>query len=249
MGGASNAITTAHLSTTDTGSSITINISSHTRKYDFGNLTYNAGSIGGRSYSTRYYVYADDGSYTGGNVTYIATTTHSDVVGVNRIYLGTLFTPAPPSSGGSGGTVPIDDPFDCLAAHMLLSNGKYARDLEVGDMIDVMDDDMKHVGERPVLALRHSKQNCVELVTKSARVVVSTTAPVVTTERGTLTAPEVKGLTVAVRIKGVFGFEQVLDVIPVGEKPIVRLSVGGISFSAGQEADRLIYTHNIEFKP
>jgi hypothetical protein len=245
VGGQSNAITTPYISAVDAGSTATINITSHTRRYDFGDITYNAGSISGRAFSTRYYVYAEDGSFTGGAVTYQATTVHANTIGVNRIYLGSITTPANGgTSGGSGGF-----PDDCLAAHMLLSNGKYARDLEVGDMLDVMDDDMNHVGERPIQALRHATQNCVELVTKSARVVVSTTAPVVTKERGTLTAPEVKGLTVAVRIKGVFGFEQVLDVIPVGEKPIVRISVGGISFSAGQEADRLIYTHNIYLKP
>lgn len=245
VGGQSNAITTPYISAFDAGSTATINITSHTRRYDFGDLTYNAGSISGRSFSTRYYVYAEDGGFTGGSVTYQASTMHADSIGVNRIYLGSIVTPANGSTGGGGGGYPDD----CLAAHMLLSNGKYARDLEVGDMIDVMDDDMNHVGERPVLALRHAKQNCVELVTKSARVVVSTTAPVVTKERGTLYAPQVKGLTVAVRIKGSFGFEQVLDVRPVGEKPIVRINVGGISFSAGQEADRMIYTHNIYFKP
>lgn len=240
-GGISNTITSsAYFSVTTT----TITVNSHTRRYDFGNLTYNTGSIGGRTSNTLYYIYADDPNYNGGAVTYQASTSLSSACSPGRIYLGSVRTAS--SSGGGGGTFP---PGDCVCVNMFVADGKRAGDLSVGDTLDLMDDDMRDMGRGPVTAYRLGHQPCVELVTKSARVIVSTSAPVVTKEKGTLKAPDVKGLTVAVLIDGVYGFETVLDVRDVGARPIARISVGGISYAAGVEPNRLIFTHNIYAKP
>lgn len=95
------------LSAIDAGTDATISIASFTMKFDFGDLNYNAGSITGLTYSTKYYVYADDADYSGGTVTYAANLSSSTVVASSDyIYIGTITTPAAsggPTSGAGGG--------------------------------------------------------------------------------------------------------------------------------------------------
>lgn len=95
------------LTAVDAGSNATIGVAAHSVQYGFGTVAYNAGSITGLSYSTLYYVYADDPTYAGGAATYLATTNALTVTSANgRYYLGAITTPAaagPPSGGGWGG--------------------------------------------------------------------------------------------------------------------------------------------------
>ena len=87
----------------DNGTNITISISAHSVQFGFGTVDYNSGSITGLSYSTTYYVYADDPDYEGGAVTYLATTNANIVTGGNgRYYVGRVETPAAAGGGTSG---------------------------------------------------------------------------------------------------------------------------------------------------
>lgn len=102
--------TTATLTGTDAGTSATISVNAHSRKFgDVSTQTtvsYNAGSITGLSYSTRYFVYCDDTTYSGGAVTYVATTDlDTPAARAGRVYVGECTTPA---SGGAAtsGTAP-----------------------------------------------------------------------------------------------------------------------------------------------
>ncbi|HEX7114966.1 MAG TPA: hypothetical protein VF193_07525 [Steroidobacter sp.] len=91
------------LTASDAGSSATITVAAHSVQYGFGTVAYNAGSITGLSYSTTYYVYADDPDYEGGAVTYLATTNANTVTGANgRYYVGRITTPAAAGGGTSG---------------------------------------------------------------------------------------------------------------------------------------------------
>lgn len=71
-----------------------ISIAAHTLHLDFGNVAYSAGSVLGLSLNTRYYVYADDPEYSGGAVTYIATTAKPNVpANFGRYLVGSIVTP------------------------------------------------------------------------------------------------------------------------------------------------------------
>lgn len=103
-GGASVARSSNPLTAADAGSDTTITVAAHSYDYDFGTVSVNSGAITGLSFSTKYYVYFDDLRYLGGAVTYIATTTITDVTGnQGRIYVGTITTPAD-GGGGTGGS-------------------------------------------------------------------------------------------------------------------------------------------------
>jgi hypothetical protein len=107
---ASNKLSTQSaqpLTATDAGSNATISIAAHSVQFGFGTVSYSSGSITGLSYSTTYYVYADDPDYEGGTVTYVATTNANLVTAGNgRYYVGRIVTPAAaagPTGGGWGG--------------------------------------------------------------------------------------------------------------------------------------------------
>jgi hypothetical protein len=98
------------LSASDAGSSATISISSHTRKYtDATSVSVNSGSLAGLSYSTTYTVYYDQTSRAGGSVTYHATTdpnTGLANAAAGRHLCGKITTPASGGGGTSGGVSP-----------------------------------------------------------------------------------------------------------------------------------------------
>lgn len=88
----------------DVGSDVTISIASHNVQYGFGTVAYNSGSITGLSFSTVYHIYADDPTYAGGTVTYLATTNPNNVTANDgRYYVGKVTTPADGAGGTSGG--------------------------------------------------------------------------------------------------------------------------------------------------
>lgn len=86
------------LTSTGTISTATINILSHSVKYDFGSVAYNSGSISGLNQNDSYLVYADDPNFAGGAVSYIATQDPNDVIASGRYYVGNIVTTVSSSS-------------------------------------------------------------------------------------------------------------------------------------------------------
>ena len=87
-----------------------IDVAGHSVKFDFGDVSYNAGSISGLAVETLYYVYADDPDYGGGTVTYYATANPDNLIAQGRYYIGFLTTPAAlgtavQTGGGAGAGV------------------------------------------------------------------------------------------------------------------------------------------------
>jgi hypothetical protein len=88
------------LTASDGGASATISIAAHALDMSTGAVSYNAGSITGLSYSTKYYVYCVDPTYTGGAVTYLASTDPTDLVSdVGTYYVGSVTTGTQAASG------------------------------------------------------------------------------------------------------------------------------------------------------
>lgn len=113
----------AILSAVDVGTTASINIASHIRKYnDQISVNVVGSTITGLAFLTPYYIYYDDPNRNGGAVTYHAATNPNDALpgGVpGRHFCGTVTTPAdggstvtgtydPPSGGGGvkGGQIP-----------------------------------------------------------------------------------------------------------------------------------------------
>lgn len=84
------------LTATDAGTSATISISAHTRVYSDGtSVPITAGSVTGLAYSTKFYIYYDDASRTGGTVAFVATTVAATAAQAgDRHTVGSTTTPA-----------------------------------------------------------------------------------------------------------------------------------------------------------
>ena len=92
IGNVRSAQSVAPLSASDAGGTATIAVAAHTLATTSGDVTFNSGSITGLAFETQYFVYCD-GGYTGGAVTYIATTDSADLVGaLDRYYVGLITT-------------------------------------------------------------------------------------------------------------------------------------------------------------
>jgi len=81
------------LTATSGGANSTIAVAAHSVKFDFGSVAYNSGSIAGLTPETTYYVYADDPTFAGGAVSYLATTNPDNLIAQGRYYLGFIETP------------------------------------------------------------------------------------------------------------------------------------------------------------
>jgi len=78
----------------DAGSSATINVAAFTMRVPGQDISENSGSITGLAYNTLYYVYFDDPNFTGGTVSYQATTAKETALDVAaRLFVGSIQTP------------------------------------------------------------------------------------------------------------------------------------------------------------
>jgi hypothetical protein len=98
------------LSASDAGTDATISIAAHTRKYGDGtSVSISADTIAGKNYSTYYYVYYNDSTFSDPTPNFIATTssrTAQTNPTTGRHFVGKITTPASgggSTSGGSGG--------------------------------------------------------------------------------------------------------------------------------------------------
>lgn len=106
VGNAPSTQSAVPLTSSDAGATATITVAAHNLETPSGDIAYNAGSITGLTHETKYYVYTDDGDYSGGAVTYVASTDPSDVVGATgRYYVGSITTADTDSSGNISNVV------------------------------------------------------------------------------------------------------------------------------------------------
>lgn len=105
------------LSAADVGSDATITIASHTRVYpvqgsiDVPDVAITGGTITGRAFSTRYYIYYDDETLADTTPSFLSTTTSATAqvgAAAGRHFIGFIDTPADggSSTGGQGGGPP-----------------------------------------------------------------------------------------------------------------------------------------------
>ena len=103
VGGGLVSVDPNPLSAVDAGASARIDVAQHDRHFGFGTVTYNSGSIAGLAFDTEFFIFADDPMLLGGSVTYQATTNKTQITDDdNRIYIGTITTPADGGSSTSG---------------------------------------------------------------------------------------------------------------------------------------------------
>ena len=151
----------------------------------------------------------------------------------------TLTASAEVKTAGGGGT-------GCPALDMWLSAGLVARDVRVGQVIDGVATDDDDRSRLPVLAGEVSVQACYRIVTTNgAACVLSDSTPFTLRDGTTRLVGEMLGQDV-LRDDGAGGlaWDTVAECYPVGDLPVIRISVGGHSLLAGENPLMRIVSHN-----
>lgn len=232
------------LTAIDNGTTAKINIAAHTVQTGFGQVTYNAGSITGLQFNRLYYVYADDPSWAGGAVTYVATITgYNTVANSGRYFVGTITTPAD-GAGGTGGSGN-----NCVGVNMALTDSLVARDVRVGDPLFCMNE-FEETFEFPVEACSVEKSPCRRIVMEGgAALVVSDSTPITMINgQQTIVRHLRVGDPLFTNYEGAVRFEKIFSLEELPPQDVARITVGHLSYAAGERAAAMIYTHNVQNK-
>jgi hypothetical protein len=134
----------------------------------------------------------------------------------------------------------------CVALNSFLPDGKLAGQIKIGDTMILADQVSLEPATGKVSYSEPSLQPSVKIITKSgASLICSTTAPIPTTE-GLVNAPDLDGKFVAVMIKDVAGWDQVVSVTDVGNYWVQHITVEDKCFWAGENSNAFILHHNIK---
>lgn len=227
-----------------------ITINAHTLYVGDLSISYSTGHIDGLAYSTVYYIYCDDpysqGGTPPGGYKYVDAASYQDLSkSSGRYWIGAKKTV---SSGGT--TPPPDDDFNCVAEDMYLVAGLQAKDCQTGDILDAWNPDCgfvkKAVKHRPT-----AKAMCIAIRTESgAYTEVSFTTPIDLKDGRTIIAANAEGEKLLVlKEDGSFCWERVVSAQLIGEKTVVKINCGDVSYASGSDVTNRIVTHNAVFKP
>ena len=155
--------------------------------------------------------------------------------------------PAPGRIGGGGGCVALES-FVPLVETEQKHNGREitkAWMLESGMKISLGTDSLEIVDGSVVKTL-NDYQPCVRIVTSDGiTLVCSTTAPILTRDKGFIPATEVYGKRVAVMRNGKTWYDEVVGLEDVGMKFVRVIDAGNNSFWAGERPGSFILHHNV----
>jgi hypothetical protein len=158
--------------------------------------------------------------------------------------------PAPGRQGGGGGCVALES-FVPLVETDQKHNGREitkAWMLESGMKISLGTDSLEIVDGSVVKTL-NDYQPCVRIVTSDGiTLVCSTTAPILTRDKGFIPATEVYGKRVAVMRNGKTWYDEVVGLEDVGMKFVRVIDAGNNSFWAGERPGSFILHHNVPIR-
>ena len=208
----------------------------------YGTMSVSVTGTGGNAVT--YFLYFDDPAYAGGTPVLNATTNGNDCYAANgRVFAGSISFTFPTSGSGTGGGLGGL----CVADDMWISEGLRAGDAKPGDWFDCVDLPTrlgKH--RRQLIGVTRGIEECVRLITSGgARKVVSISTPFDLPDSRRLLAPKMlHELVLTDR-----GIEPVVEIQPVGPRPVSRNHLGGISYAGGEDPRYRIYSHNATQKP
>jgi hypothetical protein len=201
--------------------------------------SYGASSKTGLANSTLYYGYFIDATLAGGTLTLNTTTNKQTLCSTNdKAYIADMTTT---SSGGAGGGGSIGG---CVGTHMYLAKRLKARLAHVGDWLDCADD-FKLIGYRKIGAIRTGCWPCVRIETADGcALVCSNDTPFTLPGGATVMAEEMLDKPVLTDL----GQSTVTKLEHLNARHVMHISAGGVSFAAGEQPERRIYSHNV-YKP
>lgn len=138
----------------------------------------------------------------------------------------------------------------CVDFDSFLPDGRRVRDVHVGDLVECIDVSTGARSMVPVNAVSFSWQPSYRLRTdRGTTLIQSESTPMDLLDGRVVNTPEMRGELVAVVRGPELSVEWVEAVEPIGIRKVVRISLGGRMFFAGESAEACIATHNQTQKP
>lgn len=226
---------------------ISVNVAAYTLYAGTFSVSYAASSLSGTQQASTtvsaYYYYIDPTS-SGGSLALHFTTDPSVLAQQNGIvFIGyaTLTTPA--AGGGTGGGSGSGGGGFCVGDEMFIGEGRRAGDAEIGDPFDCLDLPTaagKHV--RALQGVSRGVEECVRMITSDGcALVCSVSTPFDLPDGRNTTAPHMLGEQVITDL----GVATVISLALIGPRPVTRAHLGGVSYAAGADPARRIYSHNV----
>lgn len=156
------------------------------------------------------------------------------------------------ASGGSGGTLPPDEPWCVDAETTVLASGTFVRDLLINDRVEVWNDDPINpkVELAQVQRVRFGYEQSYLLRTESgAAIIQSRSTPMTLRDGRVATTDAMLGEDVLVKRGGSMTWERVVAIEDRGIRRVVKVSLGDRMYFAGADAVATIATHNAQMKP
>ena len=151
----------------------------------------------------------------------------------------------PPSTGGGGGCVVLDAYLPTVETR--LHNGKSVEKAwQIENDFDILlaDEQLKSTKGKVVKAMIDF-QPCVKIVTASGiRLSCSTTAPILTKNKGYVEAPKLFGEQIAVMRNDIAFYDEVVGIEDIGYKHVRVIDTGDNSFWAGDIQNAYVLHHN-----
>lgn len=244
--GVRSVLSTSPISYSISGTTVTFSIAAFTLQGGGISISYSAasGSVTQAAGTTViYYLYFRDATASGGSRTlFIATLPQSLAAFPDIVMLGTATVTVSSGGGGSGGTGGGGGGW-CVADDMFISEGLLAGHVNIGDLFDCIDlprQAGKHV--RALQGVTRGYEECVRMITSDGcALVCSISTPFDLPDGRSTTAPLMLGEQVITDL----GTATVVSLALVGLRPVTRAHLGGVSYAAGADPKRRIYSHNL----
>jgi hypothetical protein len=245
-GGMRSVLSNSPISFSISGTTVNFSVAAVTLQGAGTNLNYAASSgsvTQAAGTTTTYFLYYIDDAQAGGSLPlHITTNPGGPASWPNGMLLGTATVTVASGGGGSGGTGGGGGGY-CVADDMFIAPGRLAGDAEIGDPFDCIDLPTaagKHV--RALQGVSRGVEECVRMITSDGcALVCSVSTPFDLPNGRSTTAPHMLGEQVITDL----GIATVTSLALVGPQPVTRAHLGGVSYAAGADPHRRIYSHNI----
>jgi hypothetical protein len=158
----------------------------------------------------------------------------------------------PGGDSGGGGIGNNPEPWCVDYETTKLPDGRFARDVEVNDLMECWDFNSGNPGVEyaPANKVAFGEEASTMLVTKSGvQIIQSNSTPMTVRDGRVVLTPEMLGEEVVVKRGDELVWEPITYTFDMGVRRVVKISLHDRMYFAGMDSKATIATHNLEYKP
>lgn len=250
VGGVSSVRTATALSANSSGQ---VSVNAHSLEISGETVSYSAvaSAVTGLTVGQTYVIFTLDPYLDGGVRTYFAQTSvlSAQQAGEGAVFIGNITIPS--SGTGSGGESGSGGPSGfCVDSETMLPDGRYLKDISLGDLVECVDVVSGETGMFPLLRMSFGEEECFRLSEPGGCSVIQSRSTPMDLPDGTVCfTPDMFGRPIVTRTPSGVRRSHVWDLEYVGLRRVLKPDFGDRMFFAGERSEACIATHNLNYKP